>query len=156
MNPTNDSQVVEILGRNRLINELLLAGIEVAIPVRDKGVDLIAFVERNAKVQNFAAFPIQLKASSTRGFGLDKKYSRIANLIIAYVWHVDSEGECATYALTYPEALQIADELGWTKTSSWEKGTYVSTSPSRKLCELLEPFKMTGEKWWSKIHDLAI
>ena len=37
-----DSQVTEYLGRNLLIDQLLRAGVEVAIPVRDRGVDLIA------------------------------------------------------------------------------------------------------------------
>jgi hypothetical protein len=53
-----DTQVVEVLGRNRLVNELLLAGVEVAIPVRDKGVDLIAYIDHVSKVTNFSALPI--------------------------------------------------------------------------------------------------
>lgn len=32
-----DSQAVEILGKNKLINELLKAGLEVAFPIRDRG-----------------------------------------------------------------------------------------------------------------------
>lgn len=38
-----DSQAVEILGKNKLINELLKAGLEVASPIRDRGIDLIAY-----------------------------------------------------------------------------------------------------------------
>jgi hypothetical protein len=85
---------------------------------------------------------------------LDKKYSNISNLIIAYVWNVDSKDEAVTYALTYLEAFGIAEELGWTKTPSWAKGNYVTSSPGKKLCELLLPFKMTAEKWCKKIHEL--
>ena len=40
-----DSQVVEVLGRNRLVSDLLQAGLEVALPVRDRGVDLIAYAD---------------------------------------------------------------------------------------------------------------
>lgn len=40
-----DSQVVELLGRNRLIDELLRAGLEVAVPERDRGIDLIAYLD---------------------------------------------------------------------------------------------------------------
>ena len=36
-----DPQFVEILGRHYLITELMRAGIEVAEPVRDRGVDLV-------------------------------------------------------------------------------------------------------------------
>ena len=38
-----DTQMIEIMGRNRLIDELLRAGLEVALPLRDRGIDLIAY-----------------------------------------------------------------------------------------------------------------
>ena len=37
-----DPQQVEIIGRNWLVGEVVRAGLEVADPVRDKGVDLLA------------------------------------------------------------------------------------------------------------------
>ena len=43
MRGTVDSQLIEIIGRNRLINELLRGGLEVATPLRDRGIDLIAY-----------------------------------------------------------------------------------------------------------------
>jgi predicted methyltransferase MtxX (methanogen marker protein 4) len=55
-----DSQTVEIIGRNRLVNELLAAGLEVATPLRDRGIDLIAYVDLDEAIGRFAAFPIQL------------------------------------------------------------------------------------------------
>ena len=36
---THDSQVIELLGRNLLVAELLQAGLEVALPIRDRGLD---------------------------------------------------------------------------------------------------------------------
>ena len=42
-----DSQAVELLGRNRLVSDLLQAGLEVALPVRDRGIDLIAYANLN-------------------------------------------------------------------------------------------------------------
>jgi len=75
-----DSQVVELLGRNRLIEELLLAGLEVALPMRDRGIDLIAYADLAARVESFAACPIQMKASSEAAFGLHSKYGRVRNL----------------------------------------------------------------------------
>ena len=41
--PTADPQVVEVLGRNLLVGVLLTEGVEVALPVRDKGIDLVAY-----------------------------------------------------------------------------------------------------------------
>ena len=61
-----DTQVIEILGRNRLVDELLLAGLEVALPERDRGIDLIAYVDLVDSAASFAAVPIQMKAASAR------------------------------------------------------------------------------------------
>ncbi|MHB2036215.1 MAG: hypothetical protein ACYCPW_05680 [Nitrososphaerales archaeon] len=41
-----DTQLVELAGRNWLTSELLKAGLEVARPERDRGIDLIAYVDR--------------------------------------------------------------------------------------------------------------
>ena len=40
----DDKQASSIIGRNWLVSELYLAGIEVARPERDHGIDLIAFL----------------------------------------------------------------------------------------------------------------
>ena len=61
-----DSQTIEILGRNRLVDELLVAGLEVATLLRDRGIDLIAYVDLAADASKFAAVPISMKAASER------------------------------------------------------------------------------------------
>lgn len=146
-----DTQITEILGRNRLIDELLLAGLEIAIPARDRGVDLIAYVDLESKVSGFVAFPIQMKAASSRAFSIDRKYSKIANLILAYVWGLQEPEHAVTYALTYSEAVAVAEAMGWTKTDSWTKGKYSTSAPSKKLCDLLRPYKMSPAAWWQRI-----
>jgi hypothetical protein len=55
-----DSQLIELVGRNWLMSQLQQAGVEVAKPERDRGVDLIAYLEH----PRFVACPIQLKVSS--------------------------------------------------------------------------------------------
>jgi len=153
--PTNqkplDSQCVEILGQNFLTEQLMRGGIEVAKPARDKGVDLIAYVDLVSEVKQFASRPIQLKVASKRSFSIDRKYECIANLLIAFVWHIDSEDETRCYALSYAEAIEVADQLGWTKTKSWANGTYSNTRPSVRLEQLAKPFLMTSRAWRDKI-----
>lgn len=146
-----DTQTIELLGRNRLMSELLHAGLEVAQPARDRGIDLIAYVDLESKVKSFVACPIQMKAASTKAFSLNQKYMRISNLILAYVWGLKNPEEAVTYALTYQEALAIATSMGWTKTASWAKGAYSTSSPGKEICELLEPHRMTSEAWWKKV-----
>lgn len=72
-----DTQAIEILGRNRSVDELLLAGLEVALPLRGRGIDLIAYVDLVAVASRFASVPIQMKAASSRAFFVDAKYEKI-------------------------------------------------------------------------------
>jgi hypothetical protein len=148
-----DTQKIEIIGRNRLVNELLEAGLEVAEPLRDRGVDLIAYLDVDDEIDRFVAFPIQLKVSSERRFGVMRKYDRFPNLILAYVWGIGVGKIAVTYALTQREATGIAENMGWTATASWERGGY-SSAVSSRLGELLEPFKMTSSSWRAKLMAL--
>jgi hypothetical protein len=145
-----DSQKIEIIGRNRLVNELLEAGLEVAEPIRDRGVDLIAYLDVDDEIDHFVAFPIQLKVSSDRRFAVMRKYDRFPNLILAYVWGVGSEIAPITCALTQQEATVIAETMGWTKTASWVNGGY-SSIISKRLQPLLEPYRMTPAAWRAKL-----
>lgn len=81
-----------ILGRSRLKAALIEAGMEVATPERDNGVDLIVY-RWSPETGDFAARPIQMKAASSFTFGVDRKYERIPHLILAYVMNVRAEHE---------------------------------------------------------------
>jgi hypothetical protein len=152
-----DTQLIELAGRNWLASELLRAGVEIARPERDRGIDLIAYVDLDVRVQSFVACPIQMKAATGAVFSLDPKYARFPGLILAYVWYLGDSSRTTSFALTYAEALRIAEEMGWTKTESWLQGGrnkhrgYSTTAPSKRLKELLNPYQMDGDKWWSKI-----
>ena len=147
-----DTQTIELVGQHRLATELLQAGLEVAFPARDRGVDLIAYVDLNPKVGRFVAKPIQMKAASSRSFGIWKKYLKINDLILAFVWHLSGPEEPETFALTCDEAVKIGRAMGWTKTASWKrKGGYSTTRPGAKLRRLLQQHRMTPELWWKKV-----
>ncbi len=91
---------------------MLQANLEVALPLRDRGIDLIAFADLDTHVNSFIARPIQMKAASDKSFGIHKKYAKFPNLIIAYVWYLNDPSKTVTYGLTYHEAVQVADEMG--------------------------------------------
>jgi hypothetical protein len=150
-----DSQVVELLGQNWLMGELLRAGLEVAIPIRDRGIDLIAYADLRDRVSAFSACPIQMKAALDSAFSIDQKYAKFPNLIIAYVWFVQDPSRTITYALTHEEAVAVAETMGYTRTNSWNAGAYVTTRPAARLVERLAPFKMDEKKWWSKVAGVA-
>jgi hypothetical protein len=152
-----DAQVIEIMGRNRLTNELLAAHIEVAEPIRDRGVDLIAYIDTAGdEITEFRAVPLQLKAASNRSFSINRKYEKFPNLLMVFVWGLQAPREDAvTYALTHHECIAIADQLGWTQSNTWHnRGTYSTTKPSKELLHLLEPYRMTPEKWRGRLMTI--
>lgn len=147
-----DSQKVELLGRNRLVDELLRDNLEVALPIRDRGIDLIAYADLSSTVARYVARPIQMKAAWTQSFVIDRRYERIRDLILAFVWHLGDRERATTFALTYSEAVQVGDSMGWTATGSWiERGAYSTSAPSRRLLELLEPHRMEPSRWWDLV-----
>lgn len=140
-----DAQLIELVGRQRLITELLQADLEVALPMRDRGIDLIVYAD--LLVSGFKAVPVQMKAASTSCFAVDQKYSKFPNLLLAYVWYLDTPEQAVTYALTYAEAVSVAEQMGYTATMSWQSGIYTTTRPSRRLLQLLEPYRMSSDAW---------
>ncbi|HEY2342877.1 MAG TPA: hypothetical protein VGH90_07605 [Chthoniobacteraceae bacterium] len=71
-----DSQKVGLLGRNRLVDELLRANLEVAFPIRDRGIDLIAYADLSTSVTRYVARPIQMKAAWAESFVIDDSSGR--------------------------------------------------------------------------------
>lgn len=120
-----DSQVVEIIGRSRLIESILRADLEVALPQRDHGIDLIVFDEGDTQRRTqFRAIPIQLKSSSTQQFSIARRHEQFPDLRIAHVWNVHEPNAVEIYVVTHEESVRVGDQVGWTKTNSWALGAY--------------------------------
>jgi hypothetical protein len=143
-----DSQLIEIAGKHLLISHLIAAGFEVAEPLRDKGIDLIVY----RGDENFVARPIQMKASSLESFSLDGKYEHIPNLLLTYVWNVQTPERNEIYAMTFDEAVQILKQKGYDKTDAWQQNKYYFVrNAGAKLKELLERHRMSPERWQQKL-----
>ena len=151
-----DSQSTEIIGRNFLVSQLVRDGLEVARPERDRGVDLIAYVDLDEAGGGFVATPIQMKAATVASFAIARKYEKFDRMLFAHVWHVHEPEHACTYALTYAEALGVADQMGWTLTDSWTaKGRYDTTQPSRKLVDLLAPYLIQPGDWKARVRRVG-
>jgi hypothetical protein len=144
----SDSQLTELAGKHLLIAHLVAAGLEVAEPVRDKGIDLIVYRDSG----DFQARPVQMKASSLESFSLDGKYERFPHLLIAYVWNVQTPDRSEVYALTFKEAKKILVSKGYDKTESWEKRKYYFVrNAGTELKKLLAPYRMSPKNWQQKL-----
>jgi hypothetical protein len=146
-----DTQQIESLGRAALAAQLIGDGLEVAQPERDAGIDLLAF-----SVNPWKVVPIQMKVATNEGFSVHRKYKRVpglvgAPLVMVYVWNALA-AEKLFYAMTWTQAAEVAERLGWTKTPSWKKspwwsGGYGTTKPSQRVKEAIAPHKMEPGKW---------
>jgi len=146
-----DSRLVELIGRNFLTAELLKAGLEVATPARDRGVDLIAYADLDGGGGRFRARPIQLKAALHRSFSLDRKYEKFPDLLLAYVWDLHDLPNSHCYVMSYRQAVEIGDKMGYTATASWRTGKYTTTRPSRRLLEFMASCRATQDNWRARV-----
>jgi hypothetical protein len=126
-----DNQQVEIIGRNLLVSMLTADGVEVAMPIRDRGTDLIAFKD-TYQGGRFSAVPIQVKAFSKTGFSLDVKYK---GMLIAYIWYASTPLEAEVFVMSYSQAEAIVDS-----TYYLEHGRWANTQPGRNISEGLKPY----------------
>ena len=138
---TLDTQQVEILGRNYLTSLFVAEDIEIAEPLRDKGIDLIAFRD-SGNGGDFRALPIQIKVFSGKGFCIHKKYEKFSNMLMAYVWNVQNPSERDAVIMTYGEAMEVAGKLGWTEKPSWlAKGFFQTNGPGKRILNELEKYR---------------
>lgn len=143
-----DTQQIEILGRNRLVSALLRDGIEVALPLRDNGIDLLAYTGYFDVSGVARMTPIQLKCASTTAWGLKKKYERIRGLHLVYLWHVASGEEPRFHCMSYENAVQLLNERGYSSSHSWEKnGSYAVNHVNDDLRTSLARFKVEPGEW---------
>lgn len=145
-----DTQQIEILGRHRLIEALIADGLEIANPLRDRGVDLICY--RSPEMGSYSACPIQLKVSSREAFSLNRKYKCIAGLRLVYVWNVGDAASTSLYVLNFEEAEGVLKRFGYAKTQAWlDKGYYATTRPSVTLKKYLAQFRVKPGSWAERL-----
>ncbi len=149
-----DAQTIALIGRDRVIEQLHRAGLEVALPRRDHGIDVIAYVD---KEPTFQALAIQVKASANFRWVVNEKYGPFAEMVIAFAMYLADENRAVVYALPHTENLAIATRLGYTERyATWLKpkraaqGGYIWIDrPGPKLTEELEPHRASPERWRS-------
>ena len=156
-----DGKLVEIAGRNWLTYQILLGGLEIARPEKDRGIDLIVYADSGPELRRFLACPIQMKAASRTTLSLHPKYEKFPNMLLVYVWNLFDSTQTGCYASSYKEALDIAGRLGWIKTNSWITGGrhgirgYTTTRVSIEATRLLQPYLMTPDRWTERVRSMV-
>jgi hypothetical protein len=151
-----DAQTIALLGRDLVIDQLHRSGLEVALPRRDHGIDVIAYVD---KQRAFQALPIQVKASAGFRWVVNQKYGPFAEIVIAFALYLADEDKATVYVLPHTENLAIAERLGLTQSSAtWlrpkraAQGGYVWIDrPRPNLLAELKRHRATPEVWRSLV-----
>lgn len=134
-----DSQIQEIISRNILINKLLEYEFEVAMPVRDCGIDLLVY----KKLESTCYKKIQLKSSIGKSLSFKRNYHKITDLNFIFILGVISE-KPIIYGLTISELIELLESSGKTYDQAgsvyWKISTKIDREKLNKF-DLTEPGK---------------
>ena len=103
-----DGQLVELVNTHSVIESILEASLDVAMPIRDDGVDLICYRRKGDGA--WISAPIQVKSR----FDIRQKYLQRLGLLMCYVCSRDK-----IYVLTHTRAMEIAKARGYLNTEAW-------------------------------------
>lgn len=150
-----DAATLRLIGRNRVIDDLLRAGLQVSLPISEgTGIDLFAYSTPRSTHDTWSCSPIRVRASSGRAFGVDEGAERISGLLHAFVWGVGSADE-RVYVLGHRDARRIAEQMGFALPQTGQIALYEHQAPIRSLMELIEPFRTTPEMWRDRLAGQA-
>src|SRR6185503_9291869 len=91
---------------------------------------------------------VRVIAARQRIFSLRPTLNTLPNLLLIYLWYVDDPAKTVAYALTYQQALAIANKKGWTNTPSWlNDGYYYDSHVGDELLALLAPYPVQAGQW---------
>lgn len=139
-------------GRRIFVSQVQAAGFKLAEPLNDESIDYLIYFAAGRN-HELIAYAVKLKTSSSKTFYLYRKYAGIPRFLLVYVWNARGPEESSVYALTYGEALRVLEAKGYSKTESWIKeGGFSVTHAGSELKNLLEPFRMTRDRWQQKLR----
>jgi hypothetical protein len=148
---TLDKPTVEVRGQ-----EWVAAAIRDAGFVTARGERGILTVHAASDDKAPAVRQVRVYSASDAAFPIKTKHNDGPDALLVWVWHIGDPERTRAYAMTYGEALAIAEKKGWTQTNSWRDGGWSTTRPDRELLALLEPYGMTPEKWKARLSGEGV
>jgi hypothetical protein len=136
---SEDRHGARALGVSWVTGQLTRAGFQVATEGRSRLVVSGTGIESRL---------VQVISASGRIFSVRRKFAIVPGLLLVYVWHVREPERTNAFALTYAEAVALAEAKGWTKTSSWvDEGYYYVTQVGDELLQMLRPYEVLPGRW---------
>lgn len=142
-----DTQQTEIIATSLLQAALVREGFEIAVPRRDRGIDLIIYSDTPNKP--FTALPIQIKASRDSAFGVFRKYERFGSMIMVNVWFTLTD-KPRFIIMPYQDALKFVPNLNG---HSWQNNHCYTWT---KLPKKVEQHILAYENRWDLIRQTLL
>ncbi len=142
------------VGKDIFISHIQSAGLKIAEPLSRERIDFLIYRDGGPD-RELIPFAVQIKTSIHKTFSLHKNDLKMPRSLLAYVWNAKDYEESSIYAITYKEALHVLKEKGYAATDSWmSKGGYSVTDAGTDLKEMLEPYRMTPERWQQRLQSV--
>ena len=142
-------------GKRVFVSHVQAAGLGVAEPLSDDHIDYLIYSDARRNGHGLISCAVQLITSAHKTFSLHKTDLQMPRSLLAYVWNAKDTKDSSVYALTFEEALKIIEGKGYAETDSWvNKGGYSVTNAGLELQEMLEPYRMTQERWQQKLQAI--
>jgi hypothetical protein len=138
-----DSEMLELVGRARLMDEMMEDGVNVALPMGACEMDMLAYVNSRTGPCRIVSVPINVASFCSDALSSNLEAARVSGLLIALVWGIGNPEDVRTFALT-PAELTVVKMIEII-------GRANACTPEVVLRNALEPFAMSPGKWRKKI-----
>jgi hypothetical protein len=150
-----ESEMQQLLGRSRVMDELLEDGVNVAVTVGVGEIDMFAYVDSRTAACRIVSVPIKIASFCSDALSSNLEASRASGLLIALVWGASDPDQVRTFAftpaeLTVVKMIEIIERGGAARSGEPPNEAY---SPEAAL-NVLEPFAMSAGKWREKISAI--
>jgi hypothetical protein len=147
------SEMLELAGRARLMDELMEDGVSVALPIAACEFDMLAFVDSRTEASVLVSVPINIVSFGVDALWSNLKAARTSGLLIARVWEISNPEQVRTFALTPAELtvlkmIQMIERACPVRASRAPDPSCAREAVAHKA---LEPFAMARGKWRKKI-----
>src|ERR1700680_5070471 len=102
-----ESEMLEMVGRARLMDELLQDGVNVALPMGACEIDMLAYVDSRTTPCRIVSVPIKVASFCCDALSSNLEAARASGLLIALVWGISNPEHVRTFAFTPAELTVV-------------------------------------------------
>jgi hypothetical protein len=148
-----ESEMLELVGRARLMDELLEDGVNVAVPMGACEMDILAYLDSGTAACRIVSVPIKVASFCSDALSSNLWAARASGLLIALVWDISNPEHVRTFAFTPAELTVVKMIEVIQRASAARSGERPDQACTREavLQNALEPFAMSPGKWRKKL-----